>query len=374
MRLEEIWLKWGNLLGLALASSLIISSIFPTGDVYALKGSDKVEGYQKIQQQKQDLLDQIEKLDSDLKTYVDQIRNAQNKIAAIQKDVEKVQLKLKQAEDKEKYYQDAYNKRIRFLYEKGEMYFMSTLMEAKSFSQFLARLEFVRSVAKSDYALLKKQKEARQEVEKQLEEYNKLIMDQDKLLRDAEKSYQQLKDQLVSKNKDLEKLDQLAEDYESEIIQINRDLISSGRLHFAFKGPLLKPMNAPISSGFGMRYHPKLHIYRMHEGVDFAAPVGTPYRAAADGVVVESRPSNGYGWIITIYHGEKNGKGIYTRYAHSYPSEVKVRVGQEVKAGEIISAVGNAGLSTGPHLHFEVRIGSSPTSAVPVDPVKYFGY
>jgi murein DD-endopeptidase MepM/ murein hydrolase activator NlpD len=92
-------------------------------------------------------------------------------------------------------------------------------------------------------------------------------------------------------------------------------------------------------------------IYQLHEGIDIGAPLGTPILASDEGVVVESRVSIGYGWIIVIDHGN----GMQTLYAHMYPGNVKVRVGQKVSKGQVIALVGSNGWSTGPHLHFEVH-------------------
>jgi murein DD-endopeptidase MepM/ murein hydrolase activator NlpD len=105
------------------------------------------------------------------------------------------------------------------------------------------------------------------------------------------------------------------------------------------------PTVGRFTSGFGPRWG------RNHNGVDIAAPLGTPIHAAAAGTVIEARPASGYGNLITIDHGG----GIVTRYAHMRASSIIVDVGQQVEAGQQIAGVGNEGGSTGPHLHFEVR-------------------
>jgi murein DD-endopeptidase MepM/ murein hydrolase activator NlpD len=103
------------------------------------------------------------------------------------------------------------------------------------------------------------------------------------------------------------------------------------------------------SSGFGMRFHPILKINKMHGGMDFVAPIGTPIYATADGIIeISSNDYYGYGKYIKINH-EYNYK---TAYGHLF--ELKVKKGQLVKRGEIIGLLGNTGLSTGPHLHYEV--------------------
>ncbi|HBC40937.1 MAG TPA: metalloendopeptidase [Pseudanabaena sp.] len=119
---------------------------------------------------------------------------------------------------------------------------------------------------------------------------------------------------------------------------------------------------AVISSGFGWRVHPVTGEKRMHKGVDFAAPTGTPIFAAADGVVTEAGWTNGgYGNIVELRHSD----GSVTLYAHT--NRVYVSKGQVVNRGQAIAEVGTTGRSTGPHLHFEVQ----PDGKNAVDPMDY---
>lgn len=122
--------------------------------------------------------------------------------------------------------------------------------------------------------------------------------------------------------------------------------------------------NARMSSGFGMRFHPVLGYNRMHQGIDFAARAGTPILASASGTVVFAGWGGGYGNVVVLDHG----KGVRTRYAHM--QSIGVRNGQRVDQGQSIGKVGSTGLSTGPHLHYEVW-----QNGKPVDPrqMKAFG-
>ncbi len=123
--------------------------------------------------------------------------------------------------------------------------------------------------------------------------------------------------------------------------------------------PSAAPLNAPYPvSGFGWRIDPFTGHNAHHEGIDFAAPVGTPILAAAGGIVVTSERDPAYGFMIEIDHG----KGLLTRYAHA--SRLHVKTGEVVKRGQKIAEVGATGHATGPHLHFEVRqdgIAQNPT-------------
>lgn len=328
----------------------------------------KREELLEIREQKNEVLDSIAEGNKTLQTYTEQMKKSQKIIDDFQVQVDKVAVEKKNAEEKEVIYQKKFNTRLRELYENGEMGYMSLLLQAGSFNEFLLRFEYVRLVAQQDYSLLAQRKSATALVQKKIDNLNKLITKQQK---EAEKSKVAFDKMMAIINKDKDKLKDLQgiEDAnESELIEINKDLISSGKLKFAYTGPLQKPLAYPITSGFKFRWG------RQHEGIDFGTQgkINIPYAAAADGVVVESRVSSGYGWLITIYHGEYNGLPFYTRYAHSWPYQVKVKVGQDVTKGEVISAIGNNGHSTGPHLHFEVRIGHGAKPPAK-DPMGYFG-
>ena len=119
--------------------------------------------------------------------------------------------------------------------------------------------------------------------------------------------------------------------------------------------PSLAPVDQPyLSSSFGWRRHPVTGRHTMHEGLDFAAPRGTPILAASGGVVTEARYVPGYGKLVEIDHGN----GLVTRYAHA--SAISVKLGEVVGKGQQIARVGSTGRSTGPHLHYEVRIAGHP--------------
>ena len=119
----------------------------------------------------------------------------------------------------------------------------------------------------------------------------------------------------------------------------------------------IRPMIA-VASAMGMRNHPILGGRRFHAGVDLAVPAGTPIQATADGQVARAGSAGGYGLLVILRHPS----GYETRYAHM--ARIAVTPGQHLRRGELIGYVGSTGLSTGPHLHYEVRRAGEPLSPI----------
>jgi hypothetical protein len=128
-------------------------------------------------------------------------------------------------------------------------------------------------------------------------------------------------------------------------------------------GRLLRPLAGPITSLFGNRQDPYYHVWQLHAGVDLGAPAGTAIHAAAPGRVTQAGWSGGYGNYTCIDHGQVDGQRLSTCYAHQ--QRILVTPGQQVGAGDVIGQVGSTGASTGPHLHFEVRLGGRPVDPMP---------
>lgn len=142
-------------------------------------------------------------------------------------------------------------------------------------------------------------------------------------------------------------------------------VMASRKKEFLASIPAIQPVAnknlRKMASGFGYRLHPIYKTYKMHEGIDFTAPTGTPIYATGNGRVITAGPDRGYGNCVIISHGF----GYQTLYGHMY--RIKARIGQQVKRGELIGYVGNTGLSSGSHLHYEViRNGKK------INPINYF--
>jgi murein DD-endopeptidase MepM/ murein hydrolase activator NlpD len=159
------------------------------------------------------------------------------------------------------------------------------------------------------------------------------------------------------------KLTKDADTFQRQIYRINITRAQADKLNRTLAlVPYRKPVLGEVefSSGFGVRSDPFLGRPAMHTGLDFRASSGDPVRATADGKVENAGWSGGYGRMIEIDHGN----GLSTRYGHL--SEINVKVGDTIKIGQIIGAVGSTGRSTGPHLHYETRIDGEA-----VDPQKF---
>ncbi|MFP5326142.1 MAG: M23 family metallopeptidase, partial [Acidimicrobiia bacterium] len=171
-----------------------------------------------------------------------------------------------------------------------------------------------------------------------------------KLLREVEQRIDEFEAQIRTLRRESDSITQLLRS-----IQAGQGKAAAGR------GVLATPLpGARVTSPFGTRVHPIFLTARLHTGVDYGASAGTPIRSAGNGVVVFAGSRGGYGNATIIDHGGS----LATLYAHQ--SAIVVKAGQRVTRGQVIGRVGSTGFSTGPHLHFEVRLAGAP-----VDPLRY---
>ena len=162
--------------------------------------------------------------------------------------------------------------------------------------------------------------------------------------------------QLFSSWRQLDKTAGFAANMPSPAFGLVQPRSGAGKVSIPSRNPV---EGVTFTSGFGMRYHPVLHQRRAHKGVDLAAPTGTPVYAPADGVVGKAEWFSSYGLYISLGHGAS----IETRYGHL--SRLNVSAGQQVRKGDLIGFVGSTGRSTGPHLHYEVRIDGMAVNPIP---------
>lgn len=259
--------------------------------------------------------------------------------------------------------------RLQVMYTNSSATMLDTLLESKSVVEFFERLHYMSVISENDNEMILRLEEARQDVEvkKELQQQAKEFLEQK--AGEKEQRLQQLKadrskiEGEISRSKvEIANLEKEIDKMIEESKKLN-DVIKNLSTKKKYAGGSMVwpcPSSYNITSPFGNRKHPILRKYKLHTGVDIGASYGASIVAANKGTVIMAQyDKNGYGNMVVIDHGG----GITTLYAHA--SKLLVKVGQEVKAGEVIAKVGSTGLSTGNHLHFEVRVNGEPK-----DPMK----
>lgn len=344
---------------------LITPPILPVTEVHAEDVTrDKIQQHL---EDKENVLNKLAEQDKELQQFVDEINETNKKIKTIQQQAAPIEQRLTTAQKEMEKYDQILKKRVRYFYEQGQFNYTSQLLESQSFGQFLGKLETIRIIIKKDTTLIQERKKVVEKIKKEKSKFDVLVAQQNEQIKKSQTAYNSLIEEMKKNEKDLDDLEAFEELHEDDFSQINLEDWKNGKLRFPYNGKMQRPSNGPTTSQWGYRNHPIYKRPILHQGADYGGGSGAPIYAAGDGIVVSSAPASGYGWLITIYHGEKNGKHVFTRYAHSYPNQVKVRAGERVKAGERITSVGANGNVTGPHLHFEVRYGSGekPPSSDP---------
>ncbi|WP_310551131.1 murein hydrolase activator EnvC family protein [Paenibacillus glufosinatiresistens] len=280
--------------------------------------------------------------------------------------------------------QDWLESRIRLMYIQGGVSYLDVLLSSTSLGNFLERVDALQAIANQDRMMLaeeKKDKELIEQQQQQLEaDYAKVkglyanAESRKNILEQKEEEKQQL---IVKYNANLEESEVISEEQEAVLVGIATKRAAlekeknklKANMVYTFSvdskgnsGSMALPVSgARISSNFGTRVHPITGVLKKHNGVDMAAPEGTDIKAAEDGVVIVAEWWGGYGNTVIIDHGDN----LWTLYPHIRNNGIKVKKGQMVKRGEKIAEVGSTGNSTGPHLHFEVRIDGKPVNPMP---------
>jgi murein DD-endopeptidase MepM/ murein hydrolase activator NlpD len=300
-------------------------------------------------------------------------------LAEIQSDLRSERLRLQRLRARLAEARQALAERLVELYKADRPDIVTVILEAEGFADLLTRTEFMQRVSQQDARILDRVRVAKAEAvatearlerleERQqtlaaevLERRNEVAAVKGELV-ERRDGYAQVRDRhrtvLSRVSASRAELEDHIAGLEQESARIAAQLRGSSPL---VAGPIrpgsgrfIWPVNGTFTSPYGMRWG------RLHAGIDIAAPTGTPLRAADSGTVVLAGWTGGYGNYTCIGHGG----GISTCYGHQ--SSIGVSQGQSVSQGQVIGALGNTGNSTGPHLHFEVRINGSP-----VDPMGY---
>lgn len=333
---------------------------------------------------KQDvIISQIKKIgekitdtDGQIETVGKEIDAANKKINVVEKDIAALQEKIDQRDQ-------LLEDRARALQENGSISYLDVLLGANSFVDFIDRFSAVNTLMEADRQIIRDQKNDKQKLEEK-----KLVLENTK--KELEKNHEKLKQlkasldsQKAEKNKLIDELEaeqaklhsekKLLEKEYSEALEVSQDLQqkitaeqnrqlsllqsnggnSGGSLPAISSSSFTKPTNGTLTSGWGWRNFGGGSEF--HYGVDLANASGTPIVAAASGVVSYAAPLSTYGNVVIMTHSI-NGKIYTTVYAHL--SSFNVGVGDVVNKGEQIARMGSTGRSTGPHVHFEIHIGT----------------
>ena len=270
--------------------------------------------------------------------------------------------------------------RLVAIYERGQPSAAEAIFDARSVSDLLDQLAYIRSVAKQDRHIAIAVKTAKARVRAQRAQTAKVrahVQGEMRSVQVREQEVALVRDELLAsrhrlsgararKLHDLQATRDSEQEFVSEVDALSAASAAiTAKIQAAQSSPsaysaspsasgLVWPVSGPVTSPFGMRWG------RMHEGIDIGVPYGTPIHAAAAGTVIYCGWEEGYGNLVVIDHGGN----LATAYGHQ--SAIAVTCGQAVQQGDVIGYVGCTGHCTGPHLHFEVRIGGNP-----VDPLGY---
>lgn len=332
----------------------------------------------------------IENLDAKIQVTSAKISTLESEIVRLNKDIAENQEKLEEAQVNLSENTDALRMRLREMYKRGNVNYLEVILNSKDIEELLRNNEIISSIARADRELIEfiqeqidtiKETEERLQIDKAKVSASKAAVENERqsyqAAVDAKNNYMKvLESNLDLYKAEFEKAQSNWDALDSEIARLQKEItaqkkaeeaaarratrvhsnitVSSGpRNGQSYTWPL--PGHYSISSPFGYRVHPILGYSRLHSGVDIPAPSGTPIVAAKSGTVIMSQLMSGYGNVVMVDHGD-----TVTVYAHC--SALNVGVGESVKAGDVVAFVGSTGLSTGAHLHFEVRVNGSPVN------------
>ena len=346
-----------------------------TFDYYYL---NKEEAEQKLTYVQEDLsaaIVKIQELDDQIRQSESEIESLNGEVENLETQIEELTTKIEQVEKNYNDNEALLEERLVTMYEVGETKYLDILFNSAGIMDFLSNYYIIQQMIESDTILLDEIEQEKEEIEKSknsLEEQKasiKLKKAKKEQLAVITQNNKTLKEQAVANLSEEEiQLQQKIEEYKSEESKIEA-LIKLATNEYEYTGdytggvmawPIAKS-GTYITSAYGVREHPIQGVIKQHTGIDIGnAGFGAPVIAAADGIVTMAGYYGGYGNCVIINHGN----GISTLYGHG--QKILTEVGKEVKKGDLILEVGSTGNSTGPHLHFEVRINGSC-----VDPMPY---
>lgn len=319
-------------------------------------------------------LKEVEEVDIQLSEASEQLISTIEELEATTELHNQTQAELDLAKEDKEAHVELMKKRMRYMYENGNTSYVEVLLSAESFSDFMNNIEYINRVVDYDNSMVVKLQsiedviaEKADAIEKQKIAIENLAAQQEERKKTLEIALNEKKQLFINMSANEEKIKQQLEDAEEAEKQITAMIkaaqtsavsISANPYNGKIAWPV--PGRYGISSGYANRTSPISGRGEFHTGIDIPASTGTAIVASDSGVVIHSGSViRGYGYSVLVDHGN----GISTFYAHC--SKLLVSPGQTVSKGETIALVGSTGYSTGPHLHFEVRVNGSHTNPLP---------
>ncbi len=349
-------------------------------EVSSLKSSlTDVEALKKeLEQSKNDLAAYVVQLDNELSGIQAKIEQYNTLITEKEEQIVQTTDELNEAVKQQEEQYESMKQRIKFMYEKGDTFYLELLFSSDGFSDMANKADYIEALSQYDKNKLDEYVETKEMVQlcKEKLEAEKEVLDEAKVAVEAEEAnvsalIDQKEAQIVSVSSDISTKEAAIKEYEAMIAQENAEIaalekaVAEEKARLAaeqarvYNGGMFAwpcPSYKRISDEYGNRIHPILGTQQFHNGLDMAAPGGSAILAAYDGDVVAAAYNGSMGNYIMIDHGS----GLYTIYMHC--SSLYVSKGQTVSKGEKIAAVGSTGRSTGNHLHFSVRLNGSYVS------------
>ncbi|MCQ2081217.1 MAG: peptidoglycan DD-metalloendopeptidase family protein [Lachnospiraceae bacterium] len=333
---------------------------------------------QQLEASKADLNEYVTRLDSQLSEIQEKINSLTEQIAKKEEEIVQKEKELDEALAVQQAQYDAMKIRIKFMYERGDKMYMDIMLAARSFGDFLNKAEYIEKLSAYDKRMLDEYVEYSEYValcKTELEDQRDILNETKTAQEEEEKALEELvKEKEAEINKlssDISTKSAAIAEYEAQIASENETIKAleaavaeerrklaegMGRKYDGGKFCNPCPSVVRISDDYGNRIHPTLGTQKFHNGIDMAAPGGSPILAAYTGKVVAADYSSSMGNYVMIDHGDS----LYTIYMHA--SALYVSKGQEVAKGQKIAAVGTTGRSTGNHLHFGVRLNGNYVS------------
>ena len=344
-----------------ISAALICSMLF-SANSYIYTNAESTESKLKANQEKQEELDdKINNLNKKTEKIEEKIKSSNERIEKINKESEKLKKEIKQLEEDITSNQESLAERLKVINNNYTLGYLKVILSSNSISDFLNNIYIVQEVVKQDKQMLNDLENNKNEIKDKKEildknkEEEKVIKDElvkDKENLDKDKiELKKLKEELVKEEEELEKkLQKIAAQKAATSSDSNNLANSNSSSTVISNGSWPVPGYSRVSSPFGYRIHPVLGIKKLHTGIDIPAPTGTPTVAVSSGTVIYSGVQGSYGNTVMIQHDN----GLVSLYAHN--SSLVVNVGDKVKKGQVVAKIGSTGRSTGPHLHFEIRV------------------